>query len=120
MFNNNNIDIKSIFALSGLHALQFSGAQRLRNVMARRAPEGGSGHKLFIIRVNLVRPEEYRWPKGLGTPLRDVVTEGVTTKTKIYSSLSDKNKPIRLNTAKSEQKRTKVGQIDPSIASKKI
>ena len=44
MINNNNIGIKSIFALSGPHALQFGGAQQLRNVMARRAPEGGSGH----------------------------------------------------------------------------
>ena len=42
--NNNNIDIKSIIALSGPHALQFSGAQQLRIVMARRAPEGGPGH----------------------------------------------------------------------------
>ena len=44
MFNNNNIDIKSIIALSGPHALQFGGALQLRIVMARRAPEGGSGH----------------------------------------------------------------------------
>ena len=46
MINNNDIDIKSIIALSGPHALQFGGAQQLRIVMARRAPEGGPGHKL--------------------------------------------------------------------------
>ena len=46
MFNNNNIDIKSIFALSGPHALQFGGALQLRIVMARRAPEGGPGHRI--------------------------------------------------------------------------
>ena len=44
MINNNDIDIKSIIALSGPHALQFGGAQQLRIVMARRAPEGGTGH----------------------------------------------------------------------------
>ena len=54
MFNNNNIDIKSIFALSGPHALQFGGALQLRIVMARRAPEGGPGHSGFETRLALM------------------------------------------------------------------
>ena len=54
MFNNNNIDIKSIFALSGPHALQFGGALQLRIVMARRAPEGGPGHMAAQLRYELL------------------------------------------------------------------
>ena len=63
MFNNNNIDIKSIFALSGPHALQFGGAQQLRNVMTSRTPEGGPGHndEAIYVRGHGGAAEDERW-----------------------------------------------------------
>jgi hypothetical protein len=43
--------------------------------------------------------------RRLGTPLRDIVTEGVTTKPE-YIDTQRQNKPLRRYTAASEQKRT--------------